>query len=147
MDKRYTIKGLEIAVSFRDGLVGIDNNKALWILIDRHGADEVRTLIDLVYAEHLLLYGRALAIVPRSFLLEIWGHVYAEYLLLRYHRFFRFILPSRWYDSLIESCDILDCGEKGRDPNRWFWDIMSWFNPIHRMLFPRKIIGKGVKER
>lgn len=146
MEKCYEIHGLTITVSYRDGLIGILNDKPLWALADTYDKSAMRLLIQHIHADHADFFGTHLLIPDESFLLEIWGHIYTEYYLLRYASFFRFILRFGKYERFMQSCEVIDCGDRKMDPNRRFWDILSRFNGLFVRLFPKNITGSGLKE-
>lgn len=127
------------------GLVSIHCDAQLWQLVDRRKRSDFRVLVHAIYQSHRAQYGKELRISERSFLLEIYGHIYADYYLLRYARFFRALLPSRVYDRLLRSCEDIDCGDRQRDPNRIFWDILSFMDWAIYPFFSRNISRKYAK--
>lgn len=127
------------------GLVSIRCDSSLWDLADRRNRADFRDLVRQIYHSHFTEYGYALAIPERSFLLEIHGHIYADYYLLRYERACRSMLGRRLYERLLQSCEDIDCGDSQHDPNRWFWDVVSLLGGITYVFFPRNISRKYAK--
>lgn len=145
MKEAYDIDGLQITVFFRPGLVSVVCDGPLWQLADRRRQDDFRLLISHIQRSHQRHYAEPLLIPERSFLLEIYGHIYADYYLLRYASFFRFLLGRRLYTRFLQSCEEIDCGERVKDPNRWFWNAVSVFGPLIRPFFPKNISKKHAK--
>jgi len=145
MNEIYDIQGFQITVVFKPGLVSIRCDSSLWKMADRRNRADFRDLAGRIYTRHLAAYGRALAIRERSFLLEIHGHIYADYYLLRYGRVCRGLLGARRYKRLLQSCEVIDCGDTQHDPNRWFWDAFSRLDGVVYPCFPRNISRKYAK--
>lgn len=146
MTEIYDIRGLPITVAFKPGLVSIVCDTHLWKLADRREQSDFRWLIRRMYQDHKDKFARPLCINERSFLTEIYGHIYADYYLLRYQRFFRYVLRKRLYERFLQSCEDIDCGDRSIDPNRWFWDMISILNPVIYPFYPRNISKKYAKK-
>ncbi len=131
MEKYYLLQDCSVRVVFKVGLIGITNDNALKRLmhVDLNGVTD--ELIRLIKADYALFQGTPLAISDDSLVVEIWGHVYAEYLLLKYRKVMRAILIFGIYARLRKSCEVIDCGEREKDPNRRLWDRLTryrgWF--------------------
>lgn len=130
MDKTYVLYSYAITAVIDKGLVRITNDNALKSVAAVQPLAFAERLIDLIQADYRRAYGKALAIDPLSFIVEIWGHMYFEYCLLEYSMLFRILFPFGLYNRFLRSCKVIDCGEWGRDPNRWLWDrlvpLRSW---------------------
>lgn len=145
MKRRYEIDGYEVIVDIQEQLVCITNDNAFKFAIAAQPVRSVAYLISSLRADYTAAYGTALAIGDDSFAVEIWGHLYAEYCLLKYKRVLRLIFLFGLYDRFLRSCQVFDCGARGKDPNRWIWDrlaryrhkIESWLPKINSWLVNR----------
>ncbi len=126
-------------------MVSIRCDAHLWQLADRRKRSDFRLLVHAIYQTHDARHGGPLRISERSFLLEIYGHIYVDYYLLRYARFFRALLSARLYVRLLQSCEDIDCGDRSKDPNRFFWNLLSALDWAIYPLFPQNISRKYVK--
>jgi len=122
MNKTYLLYGYAIAVVIDKGLVRITNDEALKSVAAVQPLVFAERLVDLIQADYRGAYGETLAIGRLSLIVEIVGHLYVEYCLLKYSMLFRIIFPFGLYNRFRRSCEVIDCGERRRDPNRWFWD-------------------------
>lgn len=125
MEKRYDLYGFPVTVAFGAGLVRIHNDRFLKQAVDSDPVQSVAKLVQWVKADHAAYTGQDLAIGDDSVAVEIWGHLYFEYFLLKYRRLLRIILFFGLYGRLCRSCVVIDCGERGKDPNRRFWDYLA----------------------
>lgn len=131
MEKQYFLEGVSVRVKIREGLVCIFNDQALKQAIAIHPEALTRALVKQIKTDYKARYGRDLAIPDDSFTVEIWGHLYADYFLLKYSGLMKSILPFGLYNRLRRSCEVIDCGEHGKDPNRWLWNTAA---PCRRVL-------------
>ncbi|WP_353197103.1 hypothetical protein [Parapedobacter defluvii] len=122
MNKTYVLDGYAITVVIDKGLVRITNDEALKSVAADQPLTFAERLVDLIRADYQKVYGKTLAISRLSFIVEIDGHLYVEYCLLKYSMLFWVIFPFGLYNRFRRSCEVIDCGERGRDPNRWLWD-------------------------
>ncbi|RQP17178.1 MAG: hypothetical protein EAS52_09540 [Parapedobacter sp.] len=145
MERRYKVGGYEVIVELNEGLVRIVNNDAFKHAVAVQSTNSVASLIGSIQADYITGYGTSLAIGDNSFAVEIWGHLYFEYFLLKYNKLLRIIFLFGLYKRFLRSCQVFDCGEAGKDPNRWVWDrlaryrrtIESWLPKIHSWLIDR----------
>lgn len=125
MTLRYEIDGHEVIVNIHEQLACITNDDAFKSAIASQPVQSVAFLIKSLQVDYARVYGSALAIEDDSFAAEIWGHLYAEYYLLKYKNALRFVFPFGLYDRFLRSCRVFDCGARGKDPNRWVWDRLA----------------------
>ncbi len=141
MKKRYTLNGNQVEVFFNEGLIGITNDAALKRLVQANPEESVELLVRQINKDYRVYHGRALAITDDSFIVEIWGHIYFEHFLLKYRKLLQSILFFGLYQRLCKSCEVIDCGEKGKDPNRKVWDILSRYKKQFAKWLPKTIYG------
>lgn len=125
MEKQYRWKDHSITVEFEKGHIRVVNDGALKRAIEADPKATVSALINYIQEDYGSWLDESLNIPTDSFVLEIWGHVYFEYYLLKYSGLFKFLLPFGLYRRFRKSCAVIDCGEKGKDPNRWVWDCLA----------------------
>ncbi|MBK1440342.1 hypothetical protein JHJ32_10130 [Parapedobacter sp. ISTM3] len=125
MKKEYHIANSVVPVRFEDGLVRITNGESTKRAMTAGSEQPIALLVRLIRKDYHTNYGKPLAISDDSFSVEIVGHLLAEFLLLKYSGLLRVILLFGLYDRFRRSCEVIDCGEAGKDPNRWFWDKLS----------------------
>lgn len=127
MKKHYLIRDNPVTVQVREGFVHITSNQSLTRAIRDRPTTAVAQLVSQIKEDYLHDFGKPLAITDDSFVVEIWGHFYFERFLLKYSKILRFILIFGLYKRLCRSCEVIDCGERGKDPNRRFWDKLAPF--------------------
>lgn len=84
-----------------------------------------KKLAEVTKGEYYLEVGDEIKISDDSLAVEIVGHVYPEKIAKYLPRFIR--------NKIIKHTEIIDCGEKDVDSNRWIWDsIASVLNYTNR---------------
>ncbi len=137
MQKTIRLEGRELIVIFGQGVVRIENNEELLVYIGESPYVHTKQLVEAIQAIYSQSYGSRLGITGSSFIIEIWGHTYFEYTMLRNERLGRFLFPFGLYKRLVDSCKVIDCGEASIDGNRWLWDVLSVFVPLVSRIIPR----------
>lgn len=136
MEKQYDIGTGRVNVTFRPRLIGITSTESLLQHLQDNLQQHTQQLVTQIKADYLLWRGDALKIRDRSLMVEIWGHLYAG----RFARFtaalIRLRLIKNFSRFIQHRCDTIDCGERGIDHNRVFWDILSHFNPLILKFLP-----------
>ena len=143
MKKQFTIDDVTITVAFSDRRIRLRGDRHLWVLMDRDPVRYARLITEKIFENYYAIYRKKLKIRQASVIVEIWGHVYAEYYVLLWKDRLRF----RWLNRLAgfvrkRSADI-DIGEWGADPNRWFWDLICVLKPVIPPFLPRNIFRKA----
>lgn len=134
MEKQYFLNDFQVHVAFADGIIRITNNRALKLAIQAHPEKSVDLLVRSIQEDYLLHNNKMLLVTSDSLVVEIWGHIYFEYFLLRYNKLLQFILIFGLYGRFRKSCEVIDCGELGKDPNRRLWDVLT---PYRRTIAKR----------
>lgn len=119
--------GLPVRVEIGDGMVHIVNAPSLRRVVVEQPSVATAALVDRIRVDYEATFDKELAIADDSFIVEIWGHLYCDYLLLKYNKILKVVLVFGLYDRLYRSCRVIDCGEDGKDPNRWLWDKLVVF--------------------
>ncbi|MGK6351414.1 hypothetical protein [Parapedobacter sp. DT-150] len=127
MEKAYRLHDCLMVVGIEEGHIRIANDAAFKRMVTLQPVRAVTQLVNLIKADYQRHYGKPIVITDDSFAVEIWAHLYFEYFLLKYHRLFRFVFRFGLYRRFLRSCEVIDCGERGIDPNRRMWDILAPF--------------------
>ncbi|MFC3197469.1 hypothetical protein ACFOET_07575 [Parapedobacter deserti] len=125
MRKSYKLQDCSIEVGIKEGLIQITSDKCFRLAISRAPEQIASLLVGQVKADYYLHFGKALQVGDDSLIVEIWGHIYFEYFLQKYGRFLRIIFFGALYNRLCRSCEVIDCGEREKDPNRRIWDKLG----------------------
>lgn len=128
---------LDVPVRVATNTIHITNDDALWQLIHANPVKNTYQLVDEINSVFLEKNKRDLEISRDSFAVEIWGHVYADH--------FAGVIDKLTNLKIIEPiqkyCAVIDCGEKGYDQNRWFWNLLAPFAGIIGKLLPKNKRG------
>ena len=145
MAKTYQLRNCRIKVRLDKGLIRIFSDKGLWCYLDREVKVRTLELVKVIKADHKNAFNTPLNISDNSLVVEIWAHVYSDYFGLLVKR----NLKIKWIQNLlqkgIERAEIIDCGEKNLDTNRWVWDLFSHFKSIISVFLPKNISKKNLK--
>jgi hypothetical protein len=145
MKQVFALNGYHIEVFFEEHSVHITNNRELWQLIGMNPEASTAALVRQIFTEFARLHGREFDIHPDSLIVEIWGHVYCEYMALILGNLIKMKLTTLVMDKLISYCEVIDCGEKGYDNNRSFWDMLAPFTSLIAGWLPENIQGKKLE--
>ncbi len=137
MQKNIRLEGRELVTIFGQGVVRIESSENLWAYITEKPPEHTKRLIERIQEIYAGNFGSRLDISDNSFIMEIWGHLYFEFFLLRNERLGRFLFPFGLYNRLVRSCEAIDCGEADIDGNRWLWDVLGLFVPLLSRIIPR----------
>ena len=130
---------------FEEHSVHIVNNQELWQLIGTAPEATTTAMARLIFTEFTRLYNREFEVHPDSLIVEIWGHVYFEYMALILDNLIQLKLISIVMDKLVSYCEVIDCGEKGYDNNRSIWDMLAPFVSLIAGWLPENINEKNLK--
>ncbi|WP_412468630.1 hypothetical protein [Pedobacter sp. KLB.chiD] len=148
MDKIYELKGHHIKVVLEPKLIRVYSNAQLWAYLEGNAAIRLKRfelLVNTIKADYQHHFGNALAISNASLIVEILVHVYCDYLGLHFNR----MIPVKWIQQIVKKllkrAEVVDCGEKAVDTNRWFWDLLAGGQLILISILPRKLNAKCIK--
>lgn len=145
MDKTYQFRELYITITIEEGIVRIKNDVALWLFVSKDIKERTDWLIDCMLIDYATEIGKPLKIHSRSIAIEIWGHLYYEYFILLICHYLAINPSIKRIKRLLRSSEIIDCGEKCKDSNRFLWDFLTPFYKIIYFLLPKNIMGKNLK--
>lgn len=148
MDKIYELKGNKIKVALEPKLIRVYSNAQLWAYLEGKAAvrlDRFELLADIIKAGYKQHFGKALAISNASLIVEILVHVYCDYLGLHFNS----IIQIKWIQALVKKllkrAEVVDCGEKSVDGNRWVWDLLAGSQSLFISILPKKLNAKNIK--
>lgn len=129
---------LNVPVRVATNAIHITNDDALWQLIHANPVENTYRLIDEINSAFLEKNKRDIEISRDSLAVEIWGHVYADHFADVIDNLTNLKLIEKMVHPIQKYCAIIDCGEKGYDQNRWFWDLLAPFTGIIGKLLPKE---------
>lgn len=145
MNKIYKLDNCSIKVSVEEGIIRLKSDKDLWVYLDIDVVPQTIKLIRLIKTDYKTEFGKPLKITDQSLMVEIWAHVYCDYFGLLIHR----NTKIKWIQDIvlkgIERAEIIDCGERKLDSNRWVWDFLSNFKKPISWFLPKNISFKDLK--
>ena len=113
-----------VGVTYEEKVVRIANDPALRDFFRTKKRRGSIPLAKNIIRRHESIYGKTLMISDSSLAAEIHGHFMIQEIFLRLRKIFgdrRFI---RW---MLRHMDVIDCGGRAVDNNRFVWDIFSIF--------------------
>ncbi|MEH6308228.1 hypothetical protein RYH73_21405 [Olivibacter sp. CPCC 100613] len=146
VDRVLRYHSFTVRVGYEPGIIRISNDIDLWHFFDHDITQKTAWLINAIQQDHESLYGAPLKIRSNSLAVEIWGHLYFEYYLLRFARFLGIHHQSQKLQCLLGRTAIIDCGEKNKDSNRFLWDCFALFSSILPYILPKNISLKDLKK-
>lgn len=145
MDKIYELAGNKIKVGLEPQLIRVYSNAELWAYLDGKANARFELMVNTIKADYEQHFGKTLAISNASLIVEILVHVYCDYLGLSFNR----MVQIKWIQALVKKllkrAEVVDCGEKGVDSNRWVWDLLANCKSILIRIFPKKLNAKNIK--
>lgn len=120
-DRRYH----DVGIAMQPRIVRVDNDAALNSYLSNGKRKAALALSRKIIDNYEEEYGEKLQISARSLACEIYDH----YLILKITAalaklFGEDFRPLRW---MKRHMDVIDCGEKKEDNNRFLWDLFSLF--------------------
>lgn len=117
-DKSYK----EIGLVFEPRIVRVLNDERLRLYLKRGGRKAASELAAMARELYQTKYGCPLEITTRSLACEIYWHYYINEKALYFEKRRGLKKLSRW---LIFHMDVIDCGERSEDNNRFLWDFLG----------------------
>jgi len=112
------------------GLFQIENCAALHEYLETNPDRQAQKLFEELQKEHKRSFARNANLRKNSFVTELFGHLIAAHYLLKFPKSLKALLTKSFYKRATRSCEEVDCGEKEKDPNRWFWDLFAFMHLI-----------------
>lgn len=146
MDKNYELAGCRIKVGLEPHIIQVYSNAALWHYLSVDRTTRFELLVTTIKADYANEFGQALAITNNSLIVEILVHVYCDYLGLSLNR----VVKIKWLQTLVKKllkrAQVVDCGERAVDSNRWVWDLLARYQSLFIKLLPKNLNAKNIKQ-
>lgn len=148
MDKIYKLEGKKIKVGLEPKLIRVYSNAQLWAYLEGKAAvrlNRFELLVNTIKVDYEQHFDQVLAISNASLIVEILVHVYCDYLGL----YFNHIVTIKWLQQIVKKllkrAEVVDCGEKTVDSNRWVWDLLAGSQSLFINILPEKLNAKNFK--
>lgn len=145
MNKIFKLAGSEIKVGFEPQLIRVHSDKALWQFLKGDIKSRMKLLIYTIKEEYFTQFDKKLEISDDSLVVEILVHVYCDYLGLLFNRIVQISWLQRLVIKLLKRAEIVDCGERQVDSNRWIWDFLARFKRIFIAIIPQDLNKRKLK--
>ena len=145
MIKIYEWVGCKVKVELELQLIRVYGDAELWRYLDDKAKERFEQLVTAIKTDYKSHFGQALAITDESLIVEILVHVYCDYLGLSFNR----VVKIKWIQGLVKKllkrAEVVDCGEKAVDSNRWVWDLLARYKSFFIKLLPKNLNTKNLK--
>jgi len=145
MEKQYNLFNHEIQVHFEPKLVRVFSDAELWAFLKDDVATRFEILAKTIKEDYENRYGEELKITNDSLIVEILVHVYCDYIGLRFNRVVKIKFIQKLVVKLLERAEIVDCGERSVDGNRWFWDLLARYKKAFIKILPKNLNRRKLK--
>ncbi|MCZ4243912.1 hypothetical protein [Pedobacter punctiformis] len=145
MDKIRLLENNQIKIDFKPALVRIYSNEALWKFLEGYKFSGLEMLAEMIKTDYEKQFNKPLNITHDSLITEILVHIYCDYLGLRIHQAVRIKWIQHLLMKLIERAEIVDCGEKQVDSNRWLWNFLARYKNSLIKILPDNLNARKLK--
>lgn len=119
---KVDVLGQTVQIACKPGVVSIQNDDALTrILKEQAGAEAVAKAAKTLYEKQ---FGQKLDIATGSLHTEILGHVYPDRIMKVLDQLKLPAFADKGIEKVLERTAVIDCGESGKDSNRFIWDLL-----------------------
>ena len=145
MDKTYVLENCNIKVGLEKGIIRVYGDKELWRFLDGKAHERFVQLIKTIKGDYLNEFNKPLAISDDSLIVEVLVHVFCDYIGLKFNRAFKFMPLNNIVKKLLKRAEVVDCGEKHKDTNRWVWDALARFKWLFIKILPNNLEKSNLK--
>ncbi|MFD2287471.1 hypothetical protein GJU39_07860 [Pedobacter petrophilus] len=145
MEKIYNLANSEVKVGLEPKLVRVYSDTALWTFLKTDAGKRFELLAETIKYDYATTFGNELKITNDSLIVEILVHVYCDYLGLRFNRIVKIKFIQNIVNKLLERAEVVDCGERGVDGNRWVWDFLARYKMIFFRILPKNLNVRKLK--
>jgi hypothetical protein len=138
MTDTISIHNKNIRVIFREHSVHVIAGAELMALLSHNTAAVTLELVEAIQLKYQSVFNADFKVSQRSMAVEIWGHVYADKLMIALQSISVFGFLKRLIEKIKKRLEKIDIGERGHDYNRFFWDGLSFLQPAIAKLFPKE---------
>lgn len=145
MDRLYELAGCRIKVSLDNGLIRVYSNAELWRFLNGNASVRFDLLVETIKKDYQEQFNKPLDISNNSLIVEILVHIYCDYIGLLFNRIVKIKPIQKIVNKLLERAEVVDCGEKEKDSNRWVWDFLSSYKKAFIKILPKNLNAKNLK--
>lgn len=145
MNSIYHLENCNIKVQLDKGIIRVYSNAELWRFLDGKADERFIMLVKTIKNDYEQRFATPLKISDRSLIVEILVHVYCDYLGLKFNQLVKFKPLNKFVDKLLERAEVVDCGERVKDSNRWIWDALAPLKGFFIKILPRNLSDTNLK--
>lgn len=143
MNWEQAFREQDISYSLSNKVIRLKNNDGLKNFLQEKGNGSLE-LADFLRSEYAKRFQKEIAISRDSLAIEILGHAYFDKMFAAILRPLEnsenslALSVKEQLTNLKRHVDVIDCGEKSEDTNRWVWDFLE---PYRKIIYG--ILGDG----
>ncbi len=137
MKEIICINNKNITVKFKEHSLHVFADAELKSLLSQKTAIVTDELVEAILLKYCSLFNTDFTVSRNSLAVEIWGHVYADKLMIALQSIAVFGFLKRLIERFKKRFEKIDIGEKGHDYNRFLWDFLSKFKTRIAKLLPK----------
>ena len=145
MRQIYELAACRIKVDLQPGIIRVYSDSELWRFLNGHVHERFNLLAQTIKNNYKNLFNEDLVISNDSLIVEILVHVYCDYVGLKFNSVIKLTPLNNFVKKLLLRAEIVDCGEKEKDSNRWVWDFLARFKPIFVKMLPKNLNNTNLK--
>ncbi|MCX2574383.1 hypothetical protein [Pedobacter sandarakinus] len=145
MEKLFYFQDYKVKVNYEPGIIRVCSDNELWQFLDGQASVRLEILSQAIKTQYQQIYNKALQIETDSLIVELVAHIYCDYIGLAFNKIVPIRYTQRIVGKLLKRAEIIDCGEKGHDSNRWLWDLLSAYKRTIVMVLPKNLHAKKLK--
>lgn len=146
MEKEVRLHDCSIKIQLDEGIIRVYSNAALWQYLNGEARQRLNLLAETIKNEYAAAFSKPLKIGTKSLVVEILVHIYCDYLGLAFNRYVRIPVIQKLVNKLLERAEVVDCGEKAKDGNRWVWDMLAPGQRFFFALLPANLNSTKLKK-
>ncbi len=145
MNKIYELGACQINIKLEPKLIKVYGDAELWRFLSVKADSRLIFLIQCIKNDYEIKFKMPFKVSDDSLITEIIIHVYCDYIVLRFNRFIKIKWIQQFVIKILKRAEIVDCGEKSIDSNRWLWDYLSKFKTTIIKILPKNLNAKCLK--
>lgn len=146
MDIIELVENEEIKIDYEPALIRVYSNAALWKFLQNDKQARFALLVKNIKEHYEKKFNKPLNIENDSLIVEILIHIYCDYIGLLVCN----VIKIKWIQyllmKLIKRAEVVDCGEKQVDSNRWLWDFLARYQSAFIKILPNNLNAKNLKK-
>lgn len=137
MKEIICINNKNITVKFKEHSLHVFADAELISLLSQKTEVVTDELVEAILLKYHSLFNTDFTVSRKSLAVEIWGHVYADKLMIAIQSIAIFGFLKRLIERFKKRFEKIDIGEKGHDYNRFLWDFLSKFKTRIAKFLPK----------